>query len=566
MNASKTNFVVEAENAKSDFAESLFLAISHNTELTDLELQSLHFPTVLDFFMPIIQRNATIRSLRFTTCGFNGSLSKYASAWLTKTQFAVSDWTFVDCDLSSSEFLSFLQSFSHYPADISRLQFLKCSVSPAMLELLLTQICSSFCFYTLTELSILTINCEFPQNSIENFISSDFLIAQETIRFLDLCDCGLDVNLVLPLFCAQKTSVLSLSLSGNRLLSANGLESITNFQSISELTLSRLSCTGIALLGLFHVLAQANPSPIQLVLDNLSLTEPESFYDSLSNLRLNSLEMLSFSNNELSDTQFAALMVFIQSQEHLFKFGLGGTVSDQNKVRQFIELIRDKEIHGLSLCCSNGRPLGELLIPLFDLLLAQGVIRKLDVTRQAVGDAGLEVLVKLAKTCLEDLRWDGSLPSSSDVLLDIISRLHVSHLFASEWPKMDIEKMGEKENPEKWKQVRQQLEVLKGKFEKKLNPNSEVNAGRGIYRDVLGRSGNPGGMVARGRRQTGSIQIDRLGMQKKMLGYRSPFLRTELSEIFENKEVHDPMLIAMEQAETETSLASLSVARFGNQN
>jgi hypothetical protein len=99
----------------------------------------------------------------------------------------------------------------------------------------------------------------------------------------------------------------------------------------------------------------------------------------------------------------------------------------------------------------------------------------LDVTQQAVGDAGLEVLVKLAKTCLEDLRCDGSAPSTAALLLDILSRFSTSHLFTCDWPKMDIGKLREKENPQNWKQVMQQFETLQPKFPKKLNPDNEVN-------------------------------------------------------------------------------------------
>jgi hypothetical protein len=248
--------------------------------------------------------------------------------------------------LSGSDFLDFLESFSRYPADISRLQFLRCSVNQAMFEHLLTQIASSLCFHTLSELSILTINCDFPLQLLAGFIASDFFSTQQTIEFVDLCDCGLDVNSVLPVFCTQNTSVLSLSFSGNHLLSVKGVESISNFQSLGELTLSRLSCTGVTLLGLFQALAQASSSPRQVVLDNLSLKEPGPFYEGISNWRLNSLEILSFCNNELADDQFTALTRFIQAQEHLFTLGLGGTVCDHGKVDLLIKLVCEKEIRG----------------------------------------------------------------------------------------------------------------------------------------------------------------------------------------------------------------------------
>jgi hypothetical protein len=50
MGESKQSFVVDADLAKSNLAESLFLAIAHTTELTELELRFLSFPAILNFF------------------------------------------------------------------------------------------------------------------------------------------------------------------------------------------------------------------------------------------------------------------------------------------------------------------------------------------------------------------------------------------------------------------------------------------------------------------------------------------------------------------------------------
>jgi hypothetical protein len=375
--------------------------------------------------------------------------------------------------------------------------------------------------------------------------SSNFFAEQQHLNFLDLSECDLEISEMLPHFCRHETSIASLVLGGNRLAAADGLAPITDFQRISSLNLSCVSCSGPILLALFTALSNASRARDRLILDSLDFANSTVFYENIARFELRSLELFSFCRNELTNAQFMNLIAFIRKQPRLFALGLSGTVRTAEAVAELASLFGSTEIHALELRAGDN-PLGPLLIPLLDALLRHPTIIRLDVTGQAVGDAGIERLAALAEASLEDLRCDGCAPSSQDVLLGAISRFASSKLVSCTWLYKDLSALSGGIPPNQWKPVMEQFDLFRKPFEKRLGP--------GDREDILARAA---------RRADLSIGSSSWGAgtqpaaERQMLSYRDGFVRSGLFRVFDVGHWSEPLVVALEAREAADSLEAL---------
>jgi hypothetical protein len=542
----RSTFVMTREILNSPLARPICLAIACHTEIQSLEIHDFSFPALLASFLPIIRYNSSIKTISFNACTFDGPLKPYFDIWSTKTEFAVSDWMFSDCDLSSRDFILFLHAFKYYPADISQLAFINCKMNSETLETICHRILTSPCFRTLKEMSICRVpSAAFPQVVLMQIFSSNFFTEQRNLSFLNLSECGFEISEMVPHFCRHETSISSLVLSGNRLSTIDGLASITDFQRISDLNLSQISCTGETLLTLFTTLSKASRAPRHLILDSLDLSNPGPFYEKIAGFELKSLTLFSFCYNEMTHLQFVTLVAFIRKQPHLFALGLSGTVCTADAVAELIALFLARGLRALEL--RNGdEPLGPLLIPLLDALLTRPTITQLDITGQAVGDAGIERLAALAGASLEDLRCDGSAPSSHDVLLRAISQFAISRLVSCSWPHTDLSALTETILPRQRKPVMEQFEVLRETFEKRMSPGTRA--------DILARFAKVTDVRLKTRSHVG---VNQLAAERKMLSYRDSFVQNGLLQVFDVGQWSEPLLMAVDEREATDSLEAL---------
>jgi hypothetical protein len=191
------------------------------------------------------------------------------------------------------------------------------------------------------------------------------------------------------------------------------------------------------------------------------------------------------------------------------------------------------------------------------VLQNQTRIRRLDITGQAVGNAGLTLLTALAESHLEDLRCDGCAPVGHEFFIATISRLAISCLVACEWLEQDMVKVQATTSAKEQKPIMNQLEVLRHTFEQKLDPNGEGKAERGIFPDILGRSHDITLAVAPRegvqRRRSGIFTITQ-PIIERVLSYRDGFVNGALTEIFGSGHVEEPLFMALNKLEQKTSL------------
>jgi hypothetical protein len=560
LKTSRRSFSITAKLAASTLIEAVCFAVACDDRIGTLNLAGFNFVAILPHFLKILQFNNSINCLTFSHVHFKGSMKKYVDVWSERTEFSVSEFIFEECDLSSPDFLGFVQAFHNYPSDMAKLTITGCDMSSATLECLCESLTVSPCFRTLTELSVCNIRSgESAHPHFAKLFSSSIGIEQQHLTFVDLSGCALSINDLMPHICKRETLLASVCLKKNDFLSLDGFGVLTDFQRIAELNFSSVAFTGPTLLGMLGTLSHARRAPSRLVLDGLRLTEEDAFYAGVGSVVLGKLEMFSFCNNTISDDQFVQLRAFLVAQPRLIDVGLGGTVESDGQIAELIDMIRAKPFRSLDLHCESGRqPLGPRLLPVLEALQKQTRIRRLDVTGQAVGNPGLALLTALAESHLEDLRCDRCEPASHEFFIATISRLAISCLVACEWPQQDMMKVQATIPAKGQKPIMNQLEVLRQTFEQKLDPKGEGKAERGIFPDILGRShdftlaAEPKGGLQ--RRRSGIFSVTQPTVDEKVLSYRDGFINGALTEIFGSGHVDEPLLVALYKIEQKTSL------------
>jgi hypothetical protein len=467
--------------------------------------------------------------------------------WSDRTEFSVSEFFFESCDLSSQGFRIFIEAFQNYPADMVKLRVSNCEMASSTLEDLCESLAISPCFRTLTEFSVRRV--KFPKVPLMRLFSSNFTTEHQHLAFVDFSECGLAINAMMPHFCRHEAVVASISMCGNNFLTIDGFDALSDFGRISELNFSSVNFTGESLAAMFAVLSRATRAPTRLVLDSLKLQNSEFFFEKVPNIVLQSLEMFSFCDNQLSEEQVVRIMTFLKNQPNVVDLGLAGTLETDADLLLLLELVQMKPIRRLDFKASNGRIFGAKLIPLFEAMLLRKEIRRLDVTGQAVGNNGLKILTMLAETCLEDLRCDRCQPSNYEFFIETISRLSISCLIACEWPHQDLKAVEGTMPATCLRAILRQLEVLRATFEQKLDPRGEAKAEKGVFPDVLGRSMD---FTCTRRRSAGSV-CNQPVVDQKMLSYRDGFVNGGLLEIFGAGQVQEPLLLAVGRIEARIS-------------
>ena len=552
-------FQFNAETIASPLCLPVALAIAYDEKLEAVRLRNLNFASFMPYYMNIIQYNSSVKRVTFSSVSFDGSVKPYVDVWAKKTQFSANQMIFNDCQLVTPDFLAFLEAFEMYPADMSNISFVRCTMSKEVLEALFESVYVSPCFRTLSDLSISeTRSGDLLQVYVLQFLSSNFLINQKHLNIVSFSDCCLDLNILFPFFFKFETAVQSVVLTGNRFTVGDSLSEIDDFQNVSELTLSNSSFTGDTLLKLFQVLAKAKRAPKTLALDALKIDEVgwNTFYAGIADVKIESLKLLSWCNNPMRAKQMVSFKQFLLNQPSLTDLGLSNSIMfiDADACLGYlVDIAKSINLEKLEIRAAGAQTFGRKLHPLLQVLLERKTIKMLDVTGQGVSDEGLNLLVQLASTCLDELRFDGSGPSTYDVFLDIVSKLKGSRLLHSEWPVEDAKEVTAKIPLSSRQQIMRQIEKARKEFLDKLALHSRSEE---VIQDVhaterrtsiLNRGSTAESAVA----GTLPVVID-----EEIIACCEPFVASALAEIFGPKKTPDPLVVTIEELEKATSLST----------
>jgi hypothetical protein len=306
-------------------------------------------------------------------------------------------------------------------------------------------------------------------------------------------------------------------------------------------------------------MSNAQQSPTRLTLEALEFGQSDSslFYSELNNFIIPSLEMFCWSGNVVPEQYFETFKQFILNQPNLVELGFSNCLLFNEPVfaalAEFasVKPLRSLEIRGMKL-----HVFGRHLIPMLEVLLSRATIKMLDITGQAVGDRGLELIARLSELCLDDLRFDGSNPSSHEVLIEVTARIAASRIGMSAWPTDDAKAVTSIVPFANRRQVAILIENARKEFNTRFGKRGESVE---ISEELTGGVQTNSGILHERRRLSLGHPID-----KKILEFTEPAVKEVLVEIFDENELQDPFIRLSEQLEQESDLDTL-MARYGEE-
>lgn len=248
---SKSSFSITSEIIASKYSTPITRAIAYDNEIQTLQLNGLNLSGSLPYLGPIINNNSSIKSIICSSIAFSGTEQEYTKLWNQKSPCQINLFSFMNCQLVSPQFITFLKSFHQYPSNVNSFIFLDSKISKEAFETILNIISTAPCFSQLSELYFSKIREKEPLATvITAFLNSPFVIAHKQLTNLSFIDCGLDIPLILSNLTTSNQSINFLNLSGNILLTQI---SKPNYFQIEELDFSFCQFTSNSLISLLQL-------------------------------------------------------------------------------------------------------------------------------------------------------------------------------------------------------------------------------------------------------------------------------------------------------------------------
>ena len=576
----KSAIHISPELITSPLISALTQAIAYDSNIQTLNLKNINFPSFANYFIPIVLYNSSIKLLQFHSVSFNGNMQPFVDVWKGKTFFAANQIVFYNCTLTNIDFVTFMKSFKSYPADMKSLVFIHTTFNTLAIETIFSTVARSQCFRTLKELRFTQMKSdEAIQTCFIQFFSSDFLIEQKNLKTLSLVDACLDLDQIIPYLFHNSSYFSGLYLAGNSFLQGAKIKS---FQNVQNFNMPRNKFTSDSLLGLFKSLAAAEKSPSRVNLDRIIMNEDDwkIFYDNINkdNIILPKLAIFSWSANKMNEQQMKNFIEFLKQQPQLTDLGVSGSIlyeNAENQIPYLIDLLQNKPIKCLDIRAvymnnqtesgtktqytpgehTNPTVLGEKMLPLLKFLVEMPSIKMLDVSGQEIGDEGLNIIQMFSTKEMDDIRFDGSFPSSPEIFSDTITKIIQSSTLSSEWPENDLKFVIGKVSPPNRPQYIRQLTKLREKFFNRFiqdeclsqnNSNQPLNRTR--HNGILSRR------ISHAE-PSNDLQIPLTVVN--LLTYREEFIQNAFLECFgEDIDISktDPVLQAFEQMNEESSI------------
>jgi len=542
-------------------------AVAYDKEINTIRLRKVSFVSFYQCFVTMLQHNSSIQKVDFQNVSFVGT--PIFSNCDKKILFAANEFRFEDCELSSPDFLNFLEFFSQYSNPVVILQFIRCGFSEITLNSVFQNVLTSQCFLSLADLSFseVKLSNQFELNLMRLFGSS-FMLEQKHLKLLTARSCGLHIDTLFQHVFTFDNCLKVLCLSGNTINNSSDLITLKDFQQVEELDLSDCYFIGSSLVTILQSIACAKNSPSRLVLDCLKVDEAGWFelYSGIGSLVIPHLNTISWKRNLMKANQVKAFGQFLANQVELIDIRLSHSISsiDSDQSVQYLTSALEKlPIERLVLCGSNVGSTVINIIPILGVLSKTRTIKSLDISGQTLRSEGFSILTDMITSgSIEELRFEGSNPTSLDELMDFLERISNSNLKASSWPEQDIRALMLKVTLVARADYARRVDVLKKQFFSKLGeavPDYDYDIQQRIRRESV-RVAHP---RASSSFSTPVPKESLSALSKKMdtdiLSEREDELSVLLREclgINQEEPIREPLVLILQSIEDEISIES----------
>lgn len=157
------------------------------------------------------------------------------------------------------------------------------------------------------------------------------------------------------------------------------------------------------------------------------------------------LNCFSFNNNTMNSKETLLFVQFLKNQKYIQNLFVNCSISTRQNptgLNSFLSYIESIPINSLSLRSDHTLALsfGRLLSGTLSAFSKTHHLKALDITNQAIGQDGLEMVKKIVENGLEELHFDGSNTNNLEYLLEFCKFLLSSEIKFATFPQQDFDR------------------------------------------------------------------------------------------------------------------------------
>ena len=467
-NAVSKTLTIDEKFLSSPALQPIILSLAYEQDLNHLHFIGIKLADFFGVANILIRVNRFIKHVTLENIDFSDPDKKIEASLKKKHAFKPSWWSFVNCNLTTQDFLAFFEKIYLFDASVTNLEVKKC-IAGDMVTFFQT-IFFNDCFHSLQMISIDAIeNPSFLTTHIVELAGCSWALEKKCLNKIIIKNCGIDGSFLLEQLLKFDFGLTYIDLSSN-----NCEAPIHQHKgNLTFIGLSNCRTTKEFMCSLFKAIAgglyvsSLDISSIKIESDNLG-----KFLSNIRNLEL-PIQTLNASGIEMKSANTQIFADFLSRQTHLKDLSIDDSVniSDSPEGLQALAATLCKlPIKRLSFACEG--PIetrcSSLIIPLI-----QGIsgIKSLDVTNQRMGENGLKALTPLLDQ-LDELYFDGS-GAPLPVLLDFCRKCIDSHLMYTKFPSEDVKTcFSAVQKPLNYAESQNAVKELKEKFEERFHRES----------------------------------------------------------------------------------------------
>ena len=439
-----TNSVkISPEIVASPLFEAYTTTIALDNDIQEITFSDVSMCSIFNSVLEIIDFNVSSKSVTFRNVSFVGPPQHYVP--VTKLHIGTLNLHFLNCDVTSALFTSFLDTLTKIGCVVQTLQFSSSSFTQQSYDDLIRTLLTSNAFSKIEdfEVSKLSQFNEAAQMSILKIFSSDFLKKNKCLKTVTATDTSLHIDQMIPGIFEFDNGVEFINFSGNLLKSPTELDALNDFRQLQVLDLSRCEFTGPAIIALFSALSRSENLPATLIADSLKIDESgwHSLFSAMPTFKTH-LQSLSWLENPMSSQEAILFSSFLMKQKQLIELSFSTNNCDNETIQFLAKGIKDLKIEVLTL--NDEKPSSSSVA---EILSNLSHVKHLTVINQmGESDRTLNAMYNLAVLGqLEELVFDGLNPPKLDPLLDFCEKVQQTNVKISQWPEHDVRTLIQRE-------------------------------------------------------------------------------------------------------------------------
>ena len=437
-------FVFKDDEINDKYMDIIIHALAYECDLREIRLKNMTLCTFFSFCSSLFMYNQFVERIYLDSCNYNNCISSLRKLLKSKHLFSPKEWIFQNqcCD---DQFFSLFSEIPNISNEITKLEFSSCKFTDKIMEDLLQEILFNDCYHSLREIKFSHINkINGFGEQMCSLLSSNWVSSNESLKVVELTDCGLDSSTALIKIMGFETviDVLRFRYSNAELLI--DLRDKAKLEQLIFLDFRHTLFSSQNFISLFQIVKSSFIYIRGFDLSYLSLFPPilKDVLEAMGNdlTALPCLQTLFFDGNRMNKKELHFFTKFITLQKNLKHVSVNYSISAKESslsIFEFMEAICNLEgLQSFSMRSDGSVDLtcGPIIIPYLKRFAKKKLIN-LDLTNQGFDPKGIMALGEILKSgSIKSFYFDGILPRSPKELLHFCEKVIEAKVDFAHWP------------------------------------------------------------------------------------------------------------------------------------